>query len=374
MASRSPFRPMHLAALALVSACALPAAAAAQDFRWTGGAALGDQQWSHGANWAGGVPPSGSVGTLQFPKLDGCPLTQQSKSCYSSDNDISGLTATSMSLENTQGYFLAGNALTLGSGGLKAAPETNQCPCNPTLALLPIVLGADQTWSIDGSFGLTVDGTVTGPHALHIDVGSSSNAYFKDVEVGPVTMSATGGSRSGFAFFVLMGSPSHPSELNGVDGQPVHVSGGILLRASRAVVGSLSTDNAVVSGAGSSPPGKLDVNGGVTLDSRSELLGYVAHSGASAGKDYWQLAASGPVDLAGASLVLSVSTSKGYGPDQRCPKLKRGTVETLIKTKASLKGKFHGIRNKHKVRITCSGKRPTLRIRYKKHAVTAKVV
>ena len=53
----------------------------------------------------------------------------------------------------------------------------------------------------------------------------------------------------------------------------------------------------------------------------------------------------------GAHLVLSVSTSNGSGPDQPCPKLKRGTVETLIKTKGALKGRFAGIHDKGKATI-----------------------
>ena len=369
-------RSARLAALILISACTMPAVAAAKDFKWTGGAPPGDGSWSIGANWAGGVPPSGSVGTLKFPKLGGgCSVTQSPKACYSTDNDLHGLTANAISVENTQGYSLFGNAFTLGAGGLKAAPGTNHCPCNPSVLFLPIVLGADQTWSIDGDFGLTVGGKVTGqPHALHIVVGSNSNAYLNDVEVGKITGTVAGNNRFGFPFLVLDGSRSKPRELNGVNGNPVHLAGGLFLRASHAAVGSLSTDNAVVSGTGFSPPGTLTVNGGVALDSRSEVLVYVSHSGAAAGKDYWQLAASGPVGLAGAHLELTVSTAKGFGPNQPCPKLKRGTVETLIKTKGSLKGRFAGIHDKGKARITCTGKRPKVRIHYKKHSVTAKVL
>jgi hypothetical protein len=365
----------RLAALVLISACTMPAVAAAKDFRWTGGAPPGDGSWSIGANWAGGVPPSGSVGTLKFPKLGGgCSVTQSPKACYESDNDLQGLTANAISVENTQGYALFGNAFTLGAGGLKAAPSTSQCPCGLTGIFLPIVLGADQTWSIEGTFGLTVGGKVTGqPHALHIQIGSGSSASLKDVEVGAVTVTALAGNRFEPQFLMLE-ARSGTSELNGVDGSPVHLAGGVFLRASHAAVGPLSTDNAVVSGTGSSPPGTLKVDGGVALDSRSEILTYVSHSGAKAGKNYWQLAASGPIDLAGAHLVLSVSTSKGFGPDQPCPKLKRGTVETLIKTKGALKGKFAGIPNKGKTTITCAGKRPKVRIHYRKHAVTAKVL
>jgi hypothetical protein len=375
MVARLSLRPTLLAALAIAFTGTVPAAAA-QDFRWTGGAPLGDGNWSIGANWSGGAAPSGSVGTLKFPKLGGgCGVTQSSKTCYSSDNDLHGLTANAISVENTQGYSLFGNAFTLGAGGLTAAPATSHCPCVPSALFLPIVLGADQTWTIDGEFGLTVGGKVTGqPHALRIVVGSGSSAYLNDVEVGKITATVAGNDRFAFPFLVLDGNRSKTRELNGVDGNPVHVAGGLFLRASHAAIGSLSTNHAVVSGVGSSPPGTLTVNGSVALDPGSEILVYVSHSGAAAGKSYWQLAASGPVDLAGGRLVLSVSTSKGFGPDQPCPKLKRGTIETLIKTKAALKGRFAGIHDKSKATITCTGKQPKVRIHYKKHAVTAKVL
>lgn len=365
-------RSIAVAALAVVCAASVPASAAARDFKWTG---AGDGSWSSGSNWAGGVAPSGSVGALKFPKLGGgCSVTQQSPhACYSSDNDVHGLTADSMSLEDSRGYALFGNALTLGAGGLKAAPASSQCPCGLTGLFLPIVLGADQAWSIDGEFGVTVGGKVTGrPHSLEIDLGEGSSATLGDVEVGPVKVTGKTAPHSLPPSLVLERRNSR-SELNGVDGQPVHVAGSFL-SASNAAVGSLTTDNAVVSAMGANPPGKLAVNGSVRLDSRGEILTYVSRSGTKAGKDYWQLRASGPVHLGHAHLVLSVSNSKGFGPDQPCPKLDKGTVETLIKTKRLLKGRFVGIHDKDKATITCAGKQPKVRIHYKKHSVTAKVV
>jgi hypothetical protein len=365
---------MALAGLAVICAWFVPASVAARDFKWTGAAPPGEASWSTGANWAGGVPPSGSVGTLRFPKLGGgCSVTKSPHTCYSSVNDLHGLSAHAISIEDSRGYALFGSAFTLGAGGLKAAPSTTQCPCGLTGVFLPIVLGADQTWSIEGQFGITAGGKVTGrPHALDIKLGSNSSAVLEDVEVGAVTVTGTTAPRS-LPPFLMLESRSSRSELNGVDGEPVRI-GGAFLRASRAAVGSLTTDRAAVSGTGSNPPGKLAVNGSLTLDPGSEILAYVSRSGSSAGTDYWQLRASGPVKLAHAQLVLSVSTSKGFGPDQPCPKLARATVETLLTTKRSLKGRFAGIHDGDNVRITCSGKRPTVRIHYKKHAVTATVV
>jgi hypothetical protein len=316
------------------------------------------------------------VGTLRFPRLGGgCTVDQSPKACYSSTNDLNGLAAHALSIDNSQGYALFGNALTLGAGGMKAAPSTNQCPCGFAGTFLPIILGAAQAWSI-GRPQMAIEGKVTGQgHALHIDLVGHTSVNLADVEAGAVSIIGTNIQKSSTPPGVLLeGHGSQVSELNGVNGNPVRVTR-IFFRAARATVGSLTADHAVLSATGAAPPGKLSVNGSVVLDSASEVLVYVSHSGASAGKDYWQLAASGPVDLGGASLVLSVSTSKGFGPDQPCPKLKAGTVETLITTKGSLKGRFAGVRDKAKVPITCARKtKPMVQIRYKKHAVTATVL
>jgi hypothetical protein len=370
---RSALRSTAFATLAVVCAASLPAPAAAAAFRWTGAAALGEG-WSAGKNWAGGVAPSGSVGMLKFEKLGGgCSNTQQSPhACYSSDDDLTGLRVGAISIEDTQGYALLGNAVTLGAGGLRAAPSTQQCPCGLTGVFLPIVLGADQTWSIDGEFGVTFGGKVTGrPHALALALGSGSSAILEDIEVGPVSFSGTSAARSGRPFLMLERRNAR-SEVNAIDREPVHLDG-VFLRASRAAVGPLAAHDAAISGAGSDPPGVVAVSGRVKLDSRSEILAYVTRSGATPGKDYWQLRARGQVNLAHAHLILSVSNSKGFGPDQPCPKLARGTVETLIKTKRRLKSRFTGIHDGDKATITCAGKRPTVRIHYKKHAVTATV-
>jgi Spy/CpxP family protein refolding chaperone len=57
-----------LASAVLAIAVAAPAASAA-DFTW---APPASGNWSSGANWQGGVAPSGTVGTLSFPATP-CP-------------------------------------------------------------------------------------------------------------------------------------------------------------------------------------------------------------------------------------------------------------------------------------------------------------
>jgi hypothetical protein len=127
--------------------------------------------WSETSNWSGGVAPSGSVGTLEFPALPDCPGTA---TCYYSGNDISGTSANEISIDDgvpvDVGLPTSEQAITLGAGGLTAAPSTND---NGSFARwgIPLTLGADQTWSITGgakSEGLmTVKLTQTGRRLLN---------------------------------------------------------------------------------------------------------------------------------------------------------------------------------------------------------------
>src|SRR5688500_14567912 len=70
----------------IVTLVCVPAASAA-DFTW----AAGSGNWSAGSSWAGGVPPSGTVGTLSFPAA-AC----STEACPSTFQDVAGLTAATM--------------------------------------------------------------------------------------------------------------------------------------------------------------------------------------------------------------------------------------------------------------------------------------
>ena len=71
----------------------------------------------------------------------------------------------------------------------------------------------------------------------------------------------------------------------------------------------------------------------VTLDSASALQFEVAGPGSTAGTDYSQLNATGPVALGGAALDLTGSDANGS-----CPTVEPGTVETLVTTSGTLSG------------------------------------
>lgn len=370
------------AVVALALGAAGPVSAAAADFTWSGRAPQSDGAypfWSDATNWVGGIVPSSAVGRLTFPLLTGdCSSSQPSDACYLGSNDLVGLNAQAVRIDVGAGYSLSGNAITLGAGGLTAMSALRRCPCGVTTLSLPMLLSANQTWSVDGGEipgFLGLSGKVTGaPYSLQITAAHQAAVNLSTIEVGAVTITGLGSKDPYRTAIVTLGNPGvSTGDINGVDANSVRISH-VLLFTSGAATGALSTDGAVIVGGSSPPPGKLSVHGGVTLDKRSELVAEFTHSGNSPGHDYFQLHATGIVMLGGAHLALSVSNAKGYGPNQPCPKLRRGMVATLISTPRSIRGRFAGVRDGAKVTIACARKRPPLaRIYYRAHTVTAVV-
>src|SRR6266566_7405810 len=123
----------------------------AADFTWSGAASFAPPSaaagWSNGPNWQGGTSPSGSVGTLTFPLLTNgaCTSTPPTATCYHSNNDITGISATAISIDDGGLYLISGNGIALGAGGLTAATSA-PLPGHDGVSL-PITLAADQTWS-----------------------------------------------------------------------------------------------------------------------------------------------------------------------------------------------------------------------------------
>lgn len=371
-------------------------------FTWSGAARASDPGspfWSDGANWVGGVAPSGSVGTLSFPRLTsgGCTANPQVDTCYLSVNDLAGLSVNAVSIDDSDGYVFSGglDGIALGSGGITATPAKS-CVCGLTSLFLPITLTAPQTWSIDGGgggtnvggfgFGLIVGGNVSGAtEALHISLSREGGLSLgarqdggsgADVEVGQITIvgaNTAGGPLANGA--VEISNPKARVAFNGTDGNPIRLSNASI-DSSNATVGPLMLTGGLLQvGAQPTPHETLTVDGGVTLDSRSEAIFYFLHAGTSAGTDYSQLSASGTVDLGGAFLGLSVTGPNGYGPNQPCPTLRTGDVDTLITTTGSLVGKFAGIPNGATIPLGCASRNPPrVRISYTAQSVTGTVL
>jgi hypothetical protein len=364
---------LFLVALALL---ALPAVGFAADYTWTGATPTVTPEasnWSKATNWEGSAP-SGTVGTLTFPALTNpaCTTEPPSSTCYASNNDIGGLNVDALSIDDGVGYRLTGNAITLGAGGITSTATTS----NPGYASigLPITLSAPQTWSIDGgSFGgqLGVKGNVTGTsQALALHLSTFLNLE-SDIEAGPVTV--TGGN-------VGLGNPMSSATLNGSDGNTVsfETSGLFALNGSIGpfTIGEHShfqLGQGYSFGAGSGA-GTLSA-GGAILQSNSLFSTFINQAGTTAGTDYSQLSATGPVNLNGGNLEISDGESQAGGSFS-CNTLTLGDTDTLITTTGALTGTFHNVPDGTVVPIQCfgTGSAPSARINYSAHAVTATVV
>ncbi len=359
--------PGCLAAL-VVWVLALPASAWATGFTWTG--ADSSSSWSVGTNW-GGTAPSGSVGTLTFPALTSASCTGPTPpTCYGSNNDITGLSANALDIDDGVRYFLSGNGITLGAGGITAAPSANDNGQIPIFQI-PLTLSADQTWSITGGtsnqqLSMGSDANVTGS-ADTLGLAFSDQTfldYDADAEVGAITATGSG--------TVALGSPTGPGSLNATDGNPVSFSGGAGLFAQHGATGPLTMSGGTiqvgVGGGQSSGQEQLTVMGTVSLNSSSSLGMSINQAGTTAGTDYSQLSATGNVNLGSATLDLGGQSSGGT-----CPTLTTGEVDTLITTTGSLTGTFSGLPDGSTTHLRCTGTEPTVKINYTSDSVTATV-
>ena len=221
------------ATVVAVGACGLLCASAfAADYTWSGGG--GADSWSDGANWLGGVAPSSgaSIGTLRFPELS---------SPVHSENDLTGVSVEQLQLDNTHGFGLGGTGFSLGSGGLTLSAEAVP-PIFSTVLAAPMVLTADQTWTVSGpsepglsgiadDVGLT--GQLTGESAnltINLDTyadlrfGSFVEAGGPDDEIGNTTITGTDArEKVGENEIIYKSMVNLPVGFNGSDGKRLSV-------------------------------------------------------------------------------------------------------------------------------------------------------
>lgn len=314
----------------IIAALVCASGAVAADFTWTGG----DGNWSNGASWVGGAAPSGTVGSLIFPSTACAPK------CPFANDDVSGLTAATLSFRGRRGeprawLFGVGfapnptpNPLTLTAGLDAGFPDAGSANDPAGTLALPIVLGADNTWTVDGA---TVSGGqdfgVTGDHGLHFNLtnGATFGTNGSAIEVGPVTV--TGG---GTLAINRSGPSTTTASVNGNNGNPVTIDGGVLQATAPAAIGALTTTKVTT---------RL-ISGSVTvaslgLDAASTLILQGTGSGATAGKDYSQLTSTGPIDLGSAGFVFYPTPGNCAQP--------LGAVFTLVSTTGPLNGTFAGL-------------------------------
>jgi hypothetical protein len=370
-----PWRHPRIAAIliVLVALCGATIfsepAAAAPDFTWAGGAALGSPEWSHASNWTGGSGPSGTVGTVTFPALPrvACTASPPTETCYQSHNDVAGITANRLAIES--GYAIDGNAVTIGADGVAV---TNVRSVAQASSLdLPVTLGTSQSWSIDGGSGgyaeLDLGGVLSGT-ASSLEVGLQNYALLDlraDDEVGPVTITGADPTNNGGGAsangFVTLGSDSSAGALNSSDHNPVTLSD-VALRGSGSL-GPLTTagDTIQIGASYPAPPGTVAVNGDASLDAATIAAFRIDPSGSS------RLTATGNVDLGGARLRAAVGAPA-------C--LASGQTFTIVSA-AAVTGMFAGVPDGATVHIDppvldCTP--AALRIHYTSSTVTGTVV
>jgi hypothetical protein len=358
--------------LALAGAAALTLAfaspAAAVPFTWTGAATVFN--FSNTSNWSPAASPSGAT-SLTFGALSpACSVPMPADTCYNANNDVPGLSVDSISIDQNEPYMISGDPVTLGAGGLTVAP-TGAYTLGAQLAL-PIVLAANQTWSINGFYDL---GAVTGDSSLTIDarpnyilgLGGVQVGILGDIEVNAIEL-------SGPAEFALEGG-----SLNGTDGEPVKLNGPALNAFDDASVGALSAISGAVEIGDDpdSPPATLAVNGAAVLYPHTELdLGITAPDlGITAPDQPSRLTASGPIELNG---TLSLNQHAASG--QTCSVLPLGSVSTLVSTPGELSGRFSNAPRGATVQVPsfdCPNRLGTVvvaRIAYSPNSVTATIV
>jgi hypothetical protein len=301
-------------------------------FTWTG--ASSESGWSTMNNWEGGTAPSVSEQVrLEFPHLDGC------NTCYEAENNLSGLTAESLSIDNSAKYVLSGDELTLGAGGLTASPASSGS--SGDVLKLPIKLGASQTWSIAGrnggglgENGAAVLGSLTGSSStLNFEISNEAVLYLEnETEVGPATISGADAGEAG----IFNGFVGYFGELNFVDGNPVSLNH--IFFVGSGALGALSTNQAELDIGSGLEPAEGIVADSATFDSGSEVGFQITGEGTTAGRDYSQLASTGSIELGGSTLV--VHGTPPSSSSKVCPSPHPGQKYTFISTTGSLSGTF----------------------------------
>jgi hypothetical protein len=280
----------------------------------------GPQNWSDPSNWSSGnTPSSGASGDLTLP-ASSC----NNDICYS-NNDLSGASFNSLTLDKQTHYVVTGNGITLGAGGLTT---TNSGPFLAAFWDTPIALSASQTWNIPGvTTQLDVNEPITGSaYSLALAFGNGSGYggqldIGSDDEVGPVTA-------SGYGAIGLEDNSYDSSQqpaLNATDGNLVTLDGTDLAAFDDASVGPLSVTGGGGVDVGDVATPVLSVVGSASFASSSGFDSILNNSGAG------ELSATGKVSLGGAlGLYWTLST---------CSTLDPGTTLTLIQG-SSIAGEF----------------------------------
>ncbi len=311
---------------------------------WAGASTV-SEEWSEAANWVKESVPSVATGagTLTFPRLTQpeCAAAEPREACYSSYNDLEGLSAESLHIDDGDEYLLEGEQLSLGSGGLTASPAPGTSGPAGDEIDMSLELSASQKWSIAGRSGggiaengLLMEGEVTGAGKTLTDELSNGAAFVLEnrMEVGPVTITgAEAGKADAENGVVVLGQ----GELNSNDGKPVSLSH-IFLEGSGEVGALKTTDAELDVGTGEEPAEGIEASS-VTLDSASKIAFEINGNGSEPLVDYSQLLSEGSIDLGNSSVAVEVAPPAEGKP---CPSLTVGQTYTFVETTRNLTGMF----------------------------------
>jgi hypothetical protein len=340
-----PVRALYL--LVVLGPClalAPSALASPPSLTWSGGSTT-SENWSEAENWEAGSAPTTAekLGKLTFPRLTSAACTAEppEAECYFSYNDLSGLTAESMQIDDGDEYEIGGEELTVGKAGLSASPSSGSSGAAWDYLELPLHLGASQKWTVaghggspSGENGLLLEGAVSGSSdALTVEL--SQGAAFRlenETEVGPLAIDGPSATRAGFENGV---AALGDGELNVEDGHSVELSH--IFFFGDGELGPLSTKDAELDvGAGSEPTGSIEATS-VKLDSASKVAFEIAGSEMVASLNYSQLVSEGAIDLGGATIGVEVVPPSEGKP---CPALTAGQTYTFVSTSGTLSGSF----------------------------------
>ncbi len=331
-------------------------------------------RWSAATNWVEAISPVPSevLETLTFPQLTNnqCTSAPPTDTCYATFNDVEGLTADTMQLDDYNNYQLFGDKISLGEGGIVAKPPNGAAGSGSALVALPLELSASQKWSIaeQGTTGIEENGLVIGDEvtgagkALTVELSNGPVLILgNNTEVGPVALD---GPRSGGEHIENGSVLLEDGELNSTDGESVALRN--IYFTGAGAVGALSTDNATLEvGSRTYPAGSLDTSR-VTFDPASGVLFEIQGGKTEAGVDYSQLVSTGAVELGGQIGIFVDEPS----PKAGCPVLQRGSQYTFISTSGPLYGVFSNApeRSNEELPIdfakSCGQRSQTMRITY----------
>ena len=322
-------------------------------------------------NWQGGTAPTAGeeVGTLTFPRLTSadCELEEPADACYVSFDNLAGVSAEALALDDGDDYLLFGEGITIGEGGLTATPASGSSGEAGDVLEVPIHLSASQEWHIAGHLGgvlgengLLLASPISGSgDELTLDLHNEPLLFLAetDTEVGPVKIEGPNTSAGAINGVVVL----LDGAVNSTDKQPVHLSH-ILFEGSGALGPLTTSDTAFEVG---TPVEGVEVTS-AKLDPASDAVFNIAFPGATASSDYSQLKSHGAIELAGSQIEVVVrKPSEG----ESCPTLLPGQTFTFVSTTGSLTGAFSNAPSGGpEIPITfgpgCPKKTQTMRIAY----------